>query len=98
MRHSLTTPLSSQQDPDIPANYYHHTGPVKKKMPKRKRILSSKPHLMKNQKITKQAPAGAEVTSANTEGSGARVCQLVQSRAATSYVPNAVLKTNLKST
>ena len=98
MRHSFTTPFSSQQDPDIPANDYHHTVPVKKKMPKRKRILRFKPHSKKNQKITKQAPAGAKVTSANAEGSGARVCQSVQSRAATSYVPNAVLKANLKST
>jgi len=67
-------------------------------MPKREMILSSKLHLKKNQKITKQAPVGAEVTSANAEGSDAHVCLLVQSQAATSYVPNAVLKTNLKST
>ena len=67
-------------------------------MPKRKRILSSKPHLKKNQKITKQAPPGVEVASTNAEGSGARVCQSVQSWAATSYVPNAILKTNLRST
>ena len=98
MRHLLTTPFSSQQDPDIPENDYHHTVPVKKKMLKRKRIRSSKPHPKNNQKIIKQAPAGAKVTSANAEGSSARVCQLVQSRAATSYVPNAVLKINLKST
>ena len=67
-------------------------------MPKRKSILSSTPHLKKNQKITKQAPPGVKVASANAEGSGARVCQSVQSRAATSYVPNEALKTNLKST
>ena len=90
------SPLFSQQDTDIPEDGDHHTVPAKKKMPKT--ILSSKQHSKKNQKISKFAPASANVTSANAEESGALVCQSVQSHAATSYVTNAVLKTNLKST
>ncbi len=67
-------------------------------MPKRKRILSAKLHSKKNQKITKQAPDCVEETSASLNGSGPCVRQLFQSRSATSYVSNAVLKSNLKST
>ena len=67
-------------------------------MPKRKRVLSTKLHSKNNQKVSKFVPSGENVMSTNAEGSGALVCQSVQSRAATSYVTNAVLKTNLKST
>ena len=67
-------------------------------MPKRKRVLSTKLHSKNNQKVSKFVPSGENVMSTNAEGSGALVCQSVQSRAATSYVTIAVLKTNLKST
>ncbi len=71
MRHLLTTPFSSQQDPDIPEDANHHTDPVKKKMHKRKRILSAKPHSKQNQKITKQAPdVGQGYTGSKNRWSG----------------------------
>ncbi|KAL7476868.1 hypothetical protein ACHAW6_006653, partial [Cyclotella cf. meneghiniana] len=109
---SLTTPFSCQQDIDLPDDDIRHQQEgldtmgdsqqdpyiPKKKMPKRKRILSAKLHSKKNQKITKQAPDCVEETSASLNGSGPCVRQLFQSRSATSYISNAVLKSNLKST